>query len=565
MTAEGGKESAQVPELQEERHLLLLGVVLCAIVMFVGTGSAALLQSFEGAVRTNGSSHSLVTTALLLNIALIMLGWRRHRRLTAELTASRQEAEEARKAANSDALTGCYNRRFLAHWLEQGLASGKAAKVNAAILLDLDDFKQVNDANGHRVGDIVLATAARRIQALLPSDAMLARLGGDEFVCLVPSAHNQRRNIDHLAAAIVSSLSSPFEVDKFKFEISVSAGIATDEQRETPFEDVPLIDWLIHRADIAMYHAKRKGKNRYYWFDRSMETELVVRSELERDIRAGIERGEFVPFYEQQVDLITREIVGFEMLARWNSPKHGLVLPELFVPIAEALNLIGSLSELLLRKAFEDARGWPGHLVLSVNISPVQLRDPWFAQRLIKLMLEHGFPPQRLEIEITESALHHDIGNVRAMISSLRNQGVSVSLDDFGTGYSSLSQLRELPFDRIKIDRSFVARLGRQNGDVAVVDAIMELSERLGLPVTIEGVETEGILEALGQRPGVKAQGYHFGRPESGEAVAARFGNANGPAVEHPVAKASRAAAGTRSASVEALPSVDRGSPSLAG
>ncbi|GAB4478949.1 MAG: hypothetical protein OHK0018_10100 [Erythrobacter tepidarius] len=254
-----------------------------------------------------------------------------------------------------------------------------------------------------------------------------------------------------------------------------------------------------------------------------MESELRFRNQLETGIRRGISQREFIPYYEQQVDIQTGELVGFEMLARWQSEQLGLVSPEIFIPIAEEMGLITQLSEQLMDRAFADAREWDDSLTLSINISPVQLRDPWFAQRLLKRLVANNFPPQRLEIEITESCLHENIGLVRAMLTSLRNQGVKVSLDDFGTGYASLEQLRDLPFDRIKIDRHFISELREPAGHAQLVDAIIALARGLDLPLTAEGVENEDILGALRSMGKLKAQGYVFGEPESAEQVRQRL------------------------------------------
>jgi EAL domain-containing protein (putative c-di-GMP-specific phosphodiesterase class I) len=272
-----------------------------------------------------------------------------------------------------------------------------------------------------------------------------------------------------------------------------------------------------------MYHAKKSGRNRYFWFEPQMETELRFRAELETGIRRGIPAGEFVPYYEQQVILETGELVGFEMLARWNSPQFGLVNPETFIPIAEEIDVIGELSESLIRQAIRDAKEWDPRLTLSVNISPVQLRDPWFAQKLLKILVDGGFPPNRLEIEITENCLHENIGAVRTIITSLKNQGIRISLDDFGTGYASLSQLRTLPFDRLKIDRSFVAELAEDGISNELVEAIVSLGRGLSLPVTAEGVETPAILEALQNMGQLKGQGYLYGKPEDAEATRRRL------------------------------------------
>jgi predicted signal transduction protein with EAL and GGDEF domain len=276
-------------------------------------------------------------------------------------------------------------------------------------------------------------------------------------------------------------------------------------------------------ADIAMYHAKRQGRNRYFWFDEPMQNELRFRREIEAGIRRGIRRGEFVPFYEQQIDLATGELTGFEMLARWNSPELGVVSPEIFIPIAEEIGAIADLSESVIRQALVDASRWDPKLTLSVNISPLQLRDPWFAQKMLRMLVEASFPPHRLEIEITESCLHENVAEVRTLITSLKNQGIRISLDDFGTGYSSLAQLRTLPFDRIKIDRTFVTNLTDSKDSAAIVDAVTRLGKDLGLPVTAEGIENREILERLLQYGDIKGQGFLYGQPQPASATRDRL------------------------------------------
>ena len=280
---------------------------------------------------------------------------------------------------------------------------------------------------------------------------------------------------------------------------------------------------LMHRADMALYHAKKQGRNRHFWFDPSMESELRFRNQLETGIRRGISQREFIPYYEQQVDLATGELAGFEMLARWHSPSLGLVGPDVFIPVAEEIGLIGDLSERLIEQALQDAREWDPRLSLSVNISPIQLRDPWFSQKILKLLVKHNFPPHRLDIEITESCLHENIGVVRSIITSLKNQGVTISLDDFGTGFSSLTQLRTIPFDRLKIDRSFVSEIGATEDSDKLVRAIVSLGDGLDLPITAEGIEDMDILAKLRTMGPLKGQGYHYGRPETTEAVRQRL------------------------------------------
>ncbi|MEX0341437.1 MAG: putative bifunctional diguanylate cyclase/phosphodiesterase [Erythrobacter sp.] len=504
--------------------MVTLGIAFAAIILFVGTAGVVLPNLLSALTGDAPSLDVALTNALLLNIALILLGWHRYKALTEELKSRRESEEEARRLADIDHLTGCHNRRSFTSVLGQLLADlERRENALAAIAIDLDSFKQVNDLHGHQAGDEVLRTTAARIQRLLPDGAAIARLGGDEFVCVVPYHPQVPDRVDQLATRMIEQVARPVEVADSAIEVTMSIGIASSRQMDGTRDGTVSAQKLMHKADIAMYHAKKQGKNRFYWFEPSMENELRFRNELEAGIRRGIANGEFRPYYEQQIDIESGKLVGFEMLARWESPEMGVVGPDIFIPIAEEIGVIAEMSEGLIAQAFEDAKQWDSELTLSVNISPVQMRDPWFAQKLLKLLVRHNFPPNRLDIEITESCLHDNVGMVRSMISSLRNQGVCVSLDDFGTGYSSLAQLRSLPFDRLKIDRAFIAELKEEEHGAKLVDAIVAMSDGLKLPVTAEGIENEFVLEALKRMGKMKGQGYHYGRPEPAAQVLERL------------------------------------------
>ncbi|WP_427965160.1 putative bifunctional diguanylate cyclase/phosphodiesterase [Altererythrobacter sp.] len=510
-----------------ERDVVALGIATAAILLFVGTGGTVMPLVVRSLLGEGNGPDQALANALLLNVALIIFGWRRHRQLTEEIAERRQAEELARQLAETDPLTGCLNRRSLTRATDElrgkAHASGKAV---ACVLVDIDNFKQINDLNGHTTGDAVLCEITMRLRSLLPPDALLARIGGDEFALMVPFPRNQSERIDDLAIRLIEGNFTPLAVGDISVETTMSIGISSDLE-DDPYSGGKVdAQALMHRADIAMYHAKKQGKSRHFWFEPTMENELRFRNDLEKGIRRGIEEGEFVPYYEQQIDLETGELIGFEMLARWNSPNMGVVCPEIFIPIAEEIGVITQLSEQLMVQAFADARHWDPALTLAVNISPLQLRDPWFAQKLLRLMVAHSFPPSRLEIEITESCLRENVSLVSSMISSLRNQGVKVSLDDFGTGYSSLEQLRTLPFDRIKIDRSFIAELNTGNPDSRIVKAIVSLGRGLELPITAEGIENKDILGALKHMGKLMGQGYIYGKPETADQVHERLRNA---------------------------------------
>jgi diguanylate cyclase (GGDEF)-like protein len=511
-----------------ERDVIALGIAIAAIVMFVGIAGPVMSQAVDHMFGNGHGPDNLLTTALLLNIALIIFGWRRYRELTEEVAERRKAETQARLLAETDPLTGCLNRRSIGKATDRLITTAaERGEIVSFVMVDLDNFKQINDLNGHATGDAVLRECAERMRQLLPERALLARLGGDEFACVIPFEARHPEEIDRLATAIIEEIARPIATPTVHVETSVSLGLTRSDFRHVAEDGPSDAQALLHRADIAMYHSKKLGRNRYFWFEASMETDLRVRGELEAGIRQGIPRGEFVPYYEQQIDLGTGEIVGFEMLARWNCPTRGVVGPDIFIPIAEEIGMISALSESVIAQALVDAKTWDAKLTLSVNISPVQLRDPWFAHKLLKLLVEANFPPERLDIEITESCLHENVTVVRTLISSLRNQGIRVSLDDFGTGYSSLAQLRSLPFDHIKIDRSFVTNLMESPDSETIVKAITSLGEGLGMPVTAEGVETQDVLDRLKGYGRYKAQGYFYGRPQPADVTSDMLADRN--------------------------------------
>lgn len=521
------------PLQQAERDVVALGIAVAAIILLVGTGGSVLPQAVQALLGYGEQPDMVLANALLLNIALVIFGWRRHRELTREIDERRRAEARAKLLAAIDPLTQCLNRRSMFEVTEEiRTRAATRGEALAYCMIDVDNFKQINDMHGHVVGDAVLVMLCERFRALLPREARLARLGGDEFAFVMPFPAGRHDRIDDFTIRIFETFAEPLQLPEVTIDITLSIGLAADHEPDGTIGMVVDAATLMHRADMALYQAKKQGRNRYFWFEASMESELRFRHQLETGIRRGLSQEEFIPFYEQQVDLDSGTLVGFEMLARWRSPQFGLISPDIFVPVAEEIGLISELSERLMEQAFADAHEWDDSLTLSINISPVQLRDPWFAQRLLKMLVAANFPPQRLEIEITESCLHENIGLVRSMITSLRNQGVQISLDDFGTGYSSLEELRNLRFDRIKIDRSFVAELRDPGNQSRMVEAIVSLGRGLDLPLTAEGVEDVDILNALKRMGKLKAQGYFYGLPEDAEAVRARLkvaGKLNGP------------------------------------
>lgn len=493
------------------RASLVTGAIsIAAILLFVGTGSTVLSKTLHQYFEGGAPADRTLVIALLLNVALILFGWRRHATLSQEVRIRAAAEERAHQLASRDPLTGFLNRRSLA---EEGAAmfvrAQRRRKAMAMLMLDLDHFKTINDMHGHAVGDALLRAVAVEIAHVMPPIALTARLGGDEFACAFLFDPAEPASVERVAEKLVSRMAQPFEAEGLRLHISCSLGIARSDF------DCASIDTLTRSADIAMYQAKKAGRNRYAWFDQSMERELQVRNELESGLRVAIPRQEIVPYFEQQVDLTTNRLHGFEVLARWEHPTRGLISPELFIPIAEETGMIADLSLSIMRQAFLAARDWDPSLSLSINISPWQLRDAWLAQKIIKVLTETGFPASRLEVEITESSLFDNLPLAQSIVGSLKNQGARLALDDFGTGYSSLAHLRALPFDRIKIDKSFILSLNDSADSAAIVHAIISLGESLNLPITAEGVEDAGIEERLRAIGCAKAQGWYYGKPLS--------------------------------------------------
>jgi len=508
-----GEARAAKAMSRARREAIAGGVMLTALVLLltVGWRSVAALERLLGRsshAANLATSDRLLMTALLLNLALILFGWRRYRDLDA--TTTERDAAQARASllARHDGLTGLLNRRAL---VEAGSATIKQMirrdKAVAVLVVDLDHFKSVNEIHGHLAGDIVLRAATDIIRQALPASAIAGRLDGDEFALLLPFDPRHAGTIDTIADYIVGALAQPIVARNITAHIGASIGIARSEP------DCHGVEALLRRANIAMHAAKSAGRRRHVWFDATMERERVSRNTIEAGIREGIPLGQFVPYYEPQVDLASGAVIGFEMLARWEHPTRGTIMPDSFIPVAEECGLIAELSVAVMRRAFAEARDWDGSISLSVNISPAQLKDPWLAQKIVKLLVETGFPASRLEIEITESALFENLSLAQSIVGSLKNQGIRLALDDFGTGYSSLAHLRALPFDRIKIDKSFIIAMGRDHESAAIVDAISKLGDSLNLPVTAEGVEDAGIYDQLRALGCAKGQGWHFGKP----------------------------------------------------
>ena len=485
-------------------HIITTCATAAAILLFVALGSRVVSQAF-GAVSVGDASGTL-SAAFLLNIAIILFGWRRSKDLKEALDAYDAAARLADRNANTDPTTGLSNRRELVRALDDALG----ARSGIFLVLDLDHFKRVNDLHGHLAGDKVLRLVADAAREAAPASACCARTGGDEFAILLPEASAAEG--EAVAQRIVERMAVPSTIEGAQILVTASIGL-------TDLAGCKDDETALRQSDVALYAAKRSGRNGFAWFDEELEREISDRLKLEEEIRSGIKAGEFVPFFQPLVDLDSRQIIGFEALARWRSPGGVLLEADCFIEAAERTGLVGPLTLSVIEQALKEARGWPADLKLAVNVSPVQFRDPTLAEQILKLLSETGFPPSRLEIEITEGTLLEDRDQVMTIIMSLKNVGVSISLDDFGTGYASLAQVNRLPLDRIKIDKSFITTIVKSEQTAAIVNTIAGLGHNLDVPITAEGVESEQIRSALANFGCSEAQGWLFGRAISGDAV----------------------------------------------
>ncbi|MGZ2412079.1 diguanylate cyclase (GGDEF)-like protein [Sphingomonas sp. F9_3S_D5_B_2] len=486
-------------------HLITTLATVAAILLFVGIGSRVVPAAFGA--TTLPPSASMLKVALVLNVAIILFGWRRSKDLKEALSDYEDAERLALRNANTDPATGLANRRELVNALTDALEAGTSGVL---LLVDLDHFKRVNDLHGHHAGDELLRHTAKVLSNAAPKASCHARIGGDEFAVVLPGV--TALEAEEIARSIVSLISTPLFVGAAQAQVSASLGLAAFERGGTQ-------ETVLRQSDVALYAAKAAGRDGFAWFDEELERELSERLSLEEDIRRGILNGEFVPFFQPLIDLSTRELVGFETLARWRSPTRGFLEAHVFIDAAERTGLIAPLTMTIMEQALREARNWPAHLKVAVNISPIQFRDRTLAEQVLQVLARTGFPAKRLEVEITEGSLLENREQVLATIQSLKNVGISISLDDFGTGYASLAQVNSLPLDRIKIDKSFISTIVKSEQTAAIVNTIASLGHTLSVPITAEGVESEQIRSELKKIGCSEAQGWLFGRAVSAGSV----------------------------------------------
>jgi diguanylate cyclase (GGDEF)-like protein len=423
---------------------------------------------------------------------------------THEDITDRQRAEERIvHMARHDALTDLPNRLMLRERLDHELKRVKRGECLAVLCLDLDHFKSVNDTLGHPIGDELLKVVAERLRRCTREPDTIARLGGDEFAIIMTGMERPTDAVA-LAKRIRDSITKPYHLDGHQIVADISIGISLAPM------DASEPDQLLKNADMALYGAKGDGRGTYRFFEPEMDAKMKTRRELEMDLRSALVNAEFELYYQPLVNLKTNEITAFEALVRWNHPVRGLVSPADFIPVAEETGLIIQLGEWVLRRACQETAQWPAHIKVAVNLSPSQLKSRNLLQLVVSALAESGMAANRLQLEITETVLMHNTFNTLATLHQLRKLGVQIAMDDFGTGYSSLSYLRSFPFDKIKIDRSFIQDLSNGAEPLAIVHAVAGLAKSLNMISTAEGVETQQQLDTLQSVGCTEMQGYLF-------------------------------------------------------
>ncbi|MDH2406946.1 EAL domain-containing protein [Bradyrhizobium sp. SSUT18] len=423
-----------------------------------------------------------------------------------DVTEQQRAQSQIAFMARHDALTRLPNRSLFAERIEQAVAEAGRGAGFAVFCIDLDNFKQINDTLGHPVGDGLLCAVAERLSACAREGDTVARLGGDEFA-LIQSEVRNAEDAAHLARRVVERVGAPYELNGHRVIVGCSVGISLAPGDGTTREK------LLKNADMALYRSKMDGRGTWRFFEPAMDASLQSRRALEIDLRGAMDKHEFDLFYQPIYDLRMDRISGFEALLRWRHPERGLVPPDQFIPVAEEIGLINPLGEWVLNRACEQAASWPDELKIAVNVSATQFRDPRLAAVIAKALDVSALAPHRLELEITESVLLGNSTETIATLHELKARGLRIALDDFGTGYSSLSYLRSFPFDKLKIDQSFVRDATATKGSKLIVRAITSLGKSLGMTTTAEGVETIEQLNQMKAEGCNEAQGYLFSRP----------------------------------------------------
>ena len=443
---------------------------------------------------------------------------------THEDVTERQRSEERiAHMARHDALTDLPNRTMMREHLEHELKRVKRGECLAVLCLDLDQFKSVNDALGHPIGDELLKLVGERLRGCTREPDTVARLGGDEFA-IIMTQMQQPTDAAALSKRIRDSIIKPYQIDGHQIVTDISIGISV-----APIDALDA-EMLMRNADMALYGAKADGRGTYRFFEPEMNTRMKARRELEMDLRNALAGRKFELHYQPLVNLETKEVNAFEALLRWNHPVRGVISPADFIPIAEETGLIVPLGEWVLKTACAEAANWPDHIKIAVNLSPAQLNNRNLLAVVAEAIEQSGMSPHKLQLEITETVLLQNTFSTLSTLHELRKLGVQIALDDFGTGYSSLSYLRSFPFDKIKIDRSFIQDLSNGSEPVAIVHAVANLAKCLNMTSTAEGVETQQQLDTLKAIGCTEMQGYLFSKARPAKEIRQFFGA--GPVAE---------------------------------
>jgi len=443
---------------------------------------------------------------------------------THEDVTERQRSEERiAHMARHDALTDLPNRTMMREHLEHELKRVKRGECLAVLCLDLDQFKSVNDALGHPIGDELLKLVGERLRGCTREPDTVARLGGDEFA-IIMTQMQQPTDAAALSKRIRDSIIKPYQIDGHQIVTDISIGISV-----APIDALDA-EMLMRNADMALYGAKADGRGTYRFFEPEMNTRMKARRELEMDLRNALAGRKFELHYQPLVNLETKEVNAFEALLRWNHPVRGIISPADFIPIAEETGLIVPLGEWVLKTACAEAANWPDHIKIAVNLSPAQLNNRNLLAVVAEAIEQSGMSPHKLQLEITETVLLQNTFSTLSTLHELRKLGVQIALDDFGTGYSSLSYLRSFPFDKIKIDRSFIQDLSNGSEPVAIVHAVANLAKCLNMTSTAEGVETQQQLDTLKAIGCTEMQGYLFSKARPAKEIRQFFGA--GPVAE---------------------------------
>ena len=502
--ADASSRAARSTHLAERIRLALAAAFAAGCLLLFGTAGLLTRATVRSVQRIAAATEKVAQGGLEVDVDALARGDELGI-IVRSLAVFQANVSEIAFLGHHDALTRLPNRVLFNDRIEQALAQLDRGKSFAVFCLDLDRFKLVNDTLGHPVGDTLLRHVGTRLQACVREGDTVARLGGDEFAMIVRDL-GEPLEVDGLATRIIRVIEANYEIDGHLVNIGTSIGIAlAPTDGASPHE-------LLKKADTALYGAKSAGRGTFCFYENAMNAALQARRDTEVGLRHALARDEFRLYYQPLVDARSRHASGFEALIRWQHPQRGMVAPDEFIPVAESSGLIGAIGRWVLHQACMDASTWPDEVKIAINLSPSQFRDKNLVSSVQAALTASGLAAQRLELEITESVLLADSNAVLAILSEIKALGVQIAMDDFGTGYSSLSYLRSFPFDKVKIDRSFVKDLPHDTNALAIVRAIVGLSQTFGMTVTAEGVETDEQAVQLTSEQCQQLQGYLFSR-----------------------------------------------------